>query len=153
MQETKTKKIMILSHPTKQFFSTPLTAPHHASLSLTISWSSPKFMSIESVMQSNHLILCHPLLCLPSVFPSIRVFSNESAVCTGYCQSIGASVSVLSKGIHSRFPLGLTGLFSLLSKGLSKVFSNTTVQKHQFFSSLPSLWSSSHIHIWLLERP
>ena len=96
--------------------------------------------SIESVMSSNHLILCHPLLLLSSVFPSIRVFSNESVLHIRW-QSIGvsASVSVLPMNIQDWFPLGLTDLISLLSKGLSRVFSNTTVQKHQFFSAKISL--------------
>ena len=81
----------------------PWTAARQASLSLTISWSLPKFVSVESVMPSNHLILCHPLLLLPSIFPSIRVFSNESAFPFGG-QSIGASASasVLPKSILFR---------------------------------------------------
>ena len=81
-------------------------------------------------------------------FPMSRLFTTGN-------QSIGASASasVLPMNIHDWFPLGLTGLLSLQSKGLSKVFSNTTVRKHQFFSSQPSLWSNSHIHTWLLEKP
>ena len=81
-------------------------------------------------------------------FPMSRLFTSGN-------QSIGASASasVLPMNIHDWFPLGLTGLLSLQSKGLSKVFSNTTVRKHQFFSSQPSLWSNSHIHTWLLEKP
>ena len=88
----------------------------------------------------NHLILCCPLLLPPSIFPSIRVFSNESVLASGG-QNIGvsASASVLSMNIQGWFPLGLTGLISLQSKGLSRVFSNTTAQKHQFFSSQLSL--------------
>ena len=83
-------------------FVTPLTAAHHASLSFTISQSLLRFMSIESVMPSNHLILCHPLLLLPKIFPSIRVFSNESALRIR-CQNIGvsASASVLPMNIQS----------------------------------------------------
>ena len=104
-------------------------------------------------MPSSHLILCHPLLLLPSIFPSISVFASESALCIGG-QSIGASASasVLLMNILGWYPLGLTGLISLLSKGLSRVFSSTTIQKHQFFSVQPSLWSSSHIHTWLLGK-
>ena len=111
-------------------------------------------MSTESVMPSNHLILCHPLLLLPSIFPSIRVFSNELLFASGG-QSIGGSVSVsvLPMNVQDWFPLGWTGLISLQSKRLSRVFSNTTVQKHQFFSVQPSLWPNSHIHTWLLEKP
>ena len=120
-------------------FATPRTAAHQASLSLTISCSLPKFLSIESVMPSNHLILCHPLLLLPSIFSSFEVFCNESAVHISE-QSIGASASasVLPKSIQSWFPLRLTDLISLFSKELSRVFSSTPVQKHQLFGSLPS---------------
>ena len=88
-------------------------------------------MSIESVMPSSRLILHHPLLLLPSIFPSIRVFSNESVLCIrGQGTGVSASASVLPMNILDWFPLGLTGLISLNSKGLSRVFSNTTVQKH-----------------------
>ena len=111
-------------------------------------------MSIESVMPSNHLILCCPLLLLSSIFSSIRVFSNVmSQLFTSGGQSIGASASVIPINIQDWFPLGWTGLISFQSKGLSRVFSNTTVQKHQFFSAQPSLWSNSHTHTWLLEKP
>ena len=94
-------------------------------------------MSCESVMPSNRLILCHPLL-QPSIFPSIRVFSR-SQFFASRSQSIGvsASTSVLPMNIQDWFPLGLTGLISLQSKGLSRVFSNTTVQKHKFFGTQP----------------
>ena len=108
-------------------------------------------MSIELVMPSNHLILCHPLLLLPSIFCSIRIFSNESALASG-SQSIGASASVLLVNIQSCFPLGLIILISLLSNRLSRVISNITVQKHQLFDIQPSLWSNSHIHTWLLKK-
>ena len=136
-----------------QLFVTPWTAACQASLSFTISLSLLKCKSIESVMPSNHLILCLPLLLMPSFFPSIRDFSNELAF-PSCGQSIGASAlaSVLPMNIQGWFPLGLTGLISLLCKGLSRVFSST-IQKHQFFSAQPSLWSSSHIRTWLLEKP
>ena len=119
-----------------QLFATPRTSAHQASLSITNSWSLPKLMSTESVMPSNHLILCCPLL-LPSVFPSIRVFSYESALTSGG-QSIGvsASTSVLPMNTQDWSPLGCTGWISLQSKGLSRVFSNTTVQKHQLCTQL-----------------
>ena len=106
-----------------------------------------KLTSIESVIASNHAIICCLLLLLPSSFPSIRVFSNELAFHIGG-QSVGASASasVLPMNIQGQFPLGLTGLIFLLSKELSRVFSSTAVQKHQFFSAQPSLWSNSHIH-------
>ena len=113
-----------------QFFETPWTAAHQASLYFTISWSLPKLRCIESAMPSNHLILCCSLLLLPSIFPSIRVFSKESALCING-QSIGvlASKAVLLMSIQGWFPLGLTGLISMQSKGLSRVFSST-IQKH-----------------------
>ena len=113
-----------------------LQHPRFPCMSFTISQSLCKLMSTESLMPPNHLIFYHPLL-LPSIFPSIRVFSNESALFTSSSQSIGAltSSSVLAMNIQGRFPLGLTGLISLQPKGLSRVFSSTTVQKHQFFST------------------
>ena len=132
-----------------QLFATPWTAARQASLSISNSWSLLKLMSIESVMPFNYLILCHHLLFLPSIFPSIRVFSNESVFHIGG-QSIAVSTSVLLTNIQDWFPLGL---IFLLSKGLSRVFSNTTVQKHQFFGGQLSLGSNSHIHTWLLEKP
>ena len=115
-----------LSHD--QFFATPWTAACQASLSFTLSVSLLELMSIDWVMPSNHLVLCHPLLLLPLIFPSIGVFSNVIFSSGG--QSIGASTSasVLPMNIHGWFPLGLTGLISLQSKGLSRVFSKTTVQ-------------------------
>ena len=133
-------------------FVTPWTAACHTSLSFTISWSFLKLMSIELVMPSSHLILCHPLLLL-LVFPSIRVFSKESALRIKWPHiGASASASVLLMNIQGWFPLGWTGLISQ-SKGLSRVFSNATVQKHQFFDTKPFLWSHSHIHTWLLKKP
>ena len=105
--------------------------------------------SIESVMPSNHLILCLPLLLLPSIFHSIRSFPMSQLFTSGG-QNIGASVSVLPMN-QVWFPLGLTGLISLLSKGLSRVFSSTTVWK--FFGAQPSWWSNFSICTWLLEKP
>ena len=118
--------VQSLSHV--QLFATLWTAAHQAPLSFTISQSLLKLMSIESVMPSNHLILCRPLLLLPSLFSSIRIFSNELALHIGG-QSIGASAlsSVLSMSIQDRFPLELTGLVSLQSKGLSRVIFSTTI--------------------------
>ena len=109
-------------------------AARQASLSITNSRSSLRLMSIESVMPSSHFILCHPLLLLPPIPPSIRVFSNESAL-RMRCQSTGvsASVSFPPKKSQGWSPSEWTGWISLQSKGLSRVFSNTTVQKHQFF--------------------
>ena len=132
----------------------PWTAECQASLSITNSQSLLKLMSIELVMPSNHLILCHPRLLLPSIFPESGSFQKNQFFTSG-SQSIGASTSasVLPMNIQGWFPLGLTGLTCLKSKRLSRVFSRTTVQKHQFFSTQPTLWSSSHIHTWLLEKP
>ena len=126
-------------------FATPWTAACQAPLSFTNSQSLLKFMSTELVMLSNYLILCGPLLLLPSIFPSIGVFSNESALRIRWPKywRFNFSISEYSGLISFR----LTGLISLLSKGLSRVFSSTTGWKHQFFG-LPSLWSDSHIRTW-----
>ena len=116
--------------------------PH--GLSFTVSWRLLKLTSIESVMPSNHFILCHPLLLL-SIFPSIRVFfqwvhsSNQVAKVLEFQLH-----SVLPMNSQGWFPLGLTGWIFLLSKGLSRVFSSTTFWKHQFFGSQPSLLSNSY---------
>ena len=124
-------------------FATPWTPARQISLSFTISKSLLKLMSIELVMASNHLILWHPWILLPSIFPSKDFFERFflSLLMSQLLgsQSIGASASasVLPKTIQACFPLGLTGLISLQSKGLSTVFSNTTVQRHQFFGTPP----------------
>ena len=123
-----------------QLFVTPWIAAYQASLFFTISWSLFKLMSIELVMLSNHVILCHPHLLLPSIFPSIKVFSNESAFCIRWPKYWSFSFSISSSSEYSGLiSLGLTGWISLRSKGLSRVFSNTTVQKCQFFSTQLSL--------------
>ena len=127
---------------------TTWTAAHQVHLSFTISLCLLKLISIEPVMLSIHLILCHPLLLLPSIFPNIRVFSNKPALCIRWPKYWSFSIS------PSNEYAGLTGLISLQYRGLSRllrIFSKTTV--HQFFSTQPSLWSNSHIHIWLLEKP
>ena len=130
-----------------QLFATPWTAACQASLLITNSWSLLKAMSIESVMTSNHLILCSPLLFMPSIFPSIRVFSNESTLHIRG-QSIGVSVSASFLPINTQdsSPLVWTGWISLQSKGFSRVCPNTTCQKHQFFSTQLSSQSNSNIH-------
>ena len=136
-----------------QLFATPWTAAHQASLSITNSWSLLKLMSIESVMPSNHLIICCPLL-LPSFFPVIRDFSSESVLRIRWPKYGHFSFSICSSNEYSGLiSLGLTGLISSQTMGLSRVFSNTTVQKHQFFGAQLSLWSNSYIHTWLLEKP
>ena len=144
--------VQSLSHV--RLFANPWITARQASLSITNSQSSPKLMSIELVMPSSHLILCHPLPLLPPIPPSIRVFPKESTLPWGG-QTIGvsASASVLPMNTQDWSPLEWTGWISLLSKGLSRVFSNTTVQKHQFFGTQPSSQSNSHIHTWPLEKP
>ena len=145
------QSVQSLSHV--QLFATSRTASRQASLSITVSWSLFKLVSVESVIPSNHLILCCRLLLLPSIFPSMRVFSNESVLHIKWPKYWSFSLaSVLPMNIQDWFCLGWTGWISLQSKGLSRVFSNTTVQKHQFFGAQPSIWSSSHICTWLLER-
>ena len=144
--------VQLLSHV--HLFATPWIAARQASLPITNSRSLLKLMSIESVMPSNHLILCRPLLLLPSIFSSIRVFSNESALHIRWPKYWSFSFNiVLPMNTQYWFPLGWTGWISLQSKGLSRVFSNTTVQKHQFFGAQPSSQSNSHIHTWPMEKP
>ena len=133
---------------------TPWIAARQASLSITNSQSLLKLMSIESVMPSSHLILCRPLLFLPPIPPSIRVFSNESTLRTRWPKYWSFSFSIIpSKKSQGWSPSEWTGWISLQSKGLSRVFSNTTVQKHQFFGAQLSSQSNSHIHTWSLEKP
>ena len=123
-----------------RLFETPWTAAHQASLSITNSRSLLKLMSIESVIPSNHLIFCCPVLLLPSIYPRIRVsFFPMSQFFTSGGHSIGALASVLSMNTQDWSPLGWTGWISLQSNRLSRVFSSTTVQKHQSFSTQPSL--------------
>ena len=129
-----------------QLFAIPWTAALQASLFFTVSQSLLKFMSVESVMLSNHLILCCPLLCLQS-FPASWSFTMSHLFTSGG-QNIGAPASVLPMNIQGWFPLRLTGL-TLPSKGLSRVFSTTTIWRHSFFGAQPSLWSNSHIHPYM----
>ena len=133
-------------------FATPWIAARQGPLPSTICWSLLKFMSIELVILSSHLILCYCLLLLP--FPASGSFPI-SPLFASHGQSIraSASASVLPVNVQCWFPLGLTGLTSLQSKGFSRVFSSTTIWKHQFFSTQLYLWSNSHIHTWLLEKP
>ena len=142
--------VQSLSHV--RLFATPWITARQASLSITNFRSSLRLTSIEAVMPSNHLVLCHLFLLMPSIIPSNRVFSKESVLRING-QSIGTSASVLPMNIQDWFPLGLTDLMSLRSKELSRIFSNTTVQKHQFFGIQSSLWSNSHVHTWPLEKP
>ena len=116
-------------------FATLWTAVCQDFLSITNSQSLLKFMSIELVIPSNHLIFCHPLCLPPSIFPIIRVFSNESVLHIRWPKYWSFSFNISPSNEHSGliYPLGWTGWISLQSKGLSRVFSNTTVEKHQFF--------------------
>ena len=135
-------------------FCDPMNCSMPGLLSITNSRSSPKLTSIESVMPSSHLILCRPLLLLPSIFPSIRVFSNSQLFTWGgQSIEVSALASFLPMNTEDWSPLGWTGWISLQSKGLSRVFSNNTVQKHQFFGAQLSSQSNSHIHTWPLEKP
>ena len=128
-------------------FATPWTVARQASLSITNSQSLLKLMSIESVMPSNHLVLCHPLLLPPSIFPSIRVFSNESVLCIRWPKYwSSASASVLPMSIQDWPPSGWTDWISLQSKGLSRVFSNITVQMHQLVPNIPYGPTLTSIH-------
>ena len=122
--------VQLLSHV--QLFTTPWTAAHQASLSITNSQSPPKPMSIESVMPSNHLILCHPLLLLPSIFPRIRVFSSELALRIRWPKYWSfTSTSVLPMDTQDWSPLGWTGWISLQSKGLSRVRCDWVTEQQQ----------------------
>ena len=120
-------------------FATPWTAVHQASLSITNSRSLPKHMSIESVMPSNHLILHCPVSSCPRSFPSGSFQMSQLFASGGQNFGVSASTSVLPVNTQDWSPLGWTGWISLQSEGLSSIFSNTTVQKHQFFSTQLSL--------------
>ena len=137
-----------------QLFATPWTAACQASLSFTVSVSLLKHMSTESVMPCNDLILCRPLSSCSQSFPGLGSFLISQLFASGG-QSLGASAPALVRPMNVQrwFPLELTGLISSLSKGLSRVYSSITVWKHQFFNTQPSLWSTSHIHTWLLGKP
>ena len=120
-----------------RLFATPWIAARQASLSITNSRSSPKLMSIESVMPSSHLILCCPLLLLPPIPPSIRVFSSESALCMRWPKDWSFSFSIIPSKEHPGLVSFRMDWLDLLAvQGLSRVFSNTTVQNYQFFSAL-----------------
>ena len=114
-----------------ELFVIPWTAAHQASLSITNSQSLFKPMSIESVMPSNNLILCHSLLLLPSIFPSIRIFSNESVLRIRWPKYWSFSFSISSSNEYSKLISRIDWLDLLAVQGLSRVFSNTTIQKHQ----------------------
>ena len=131
-------------------FVTPCTAAYQAPLSSTVSWSLFQFISIESVMLSNHFVFCCPLLLLPSVFPSLRVFSNESALCIRWSKYWSFSLSISPSNEYSGLISFRIDWFDLL---VVQVFSSTTIWRHQFFGAQLSLWSNFHIHTWRLEKP
>ena len=146
--------VVVLSLSHVPLFATLWTAAHQTSIVLNYLWSLLKLMSIESVMPPNHLILCCLFLLLPSIFPSIRVFTNESALRIRWPKYWSLNFSISPSNEY----LGLISFrmdwFDFLAiQRLLRVFSNTTVQKHQFFSTQLSLWSHSHINTGLLEKP
>ena len=135
-------------------FATPWIAARQASLSITNSRSSLRLTSIESVMLSIHLILCHPLLLLPQSLPVSEFFPmSQLFAWGGQSTGVSALASFLPKKSQGWSPSEWTGWISLQSKWLSRVFSNITVQKHQFFSAQPSSQSNSHNHTWPQENP
>ena len=146
------QSVQLLSHV--QLFVTPWIAACQASLSITNSQSLPKLMCFESVIPSSHLILCSPLILLPQIPPISGSFAvSQLFAWSGQSIGISASTSILPMNTQDWSPLEWTGWISLQSKGLSGVFSNTTVQKHQFFGTQLSSQSNSHIHTWPLEKP
>ena len=135
-------------------FATPWIAARQASLSITNSWSSLRITSIESVMPSSHLILCRPLLLLPQSLPASESFPmSQLFTWGGQSTGISASASFLPKKSQGWSPSEWTGWISLQSKRLSRVFSSTIAQKHQFFGDQLSSQSNSHIHTWPQEKP
>ena len=137
-----------------QLFVTPWIAAHQASLSITISWSSLRFTSIESVMPSSHLILVVPFSSCPQSLPASESFPmSQLFAWGGQSTGVSALASFLPKKSQGWSPSEGTDWISLQSKGLSRVFSNITVQKHQFFSDQLSLESNCHLHTWPLEKP
>ena len=150
--DSQFSSVQLLNHV--RLFATPWTVVCQASLSITNSRSPPKPMSTESVMTSSHLNLSRPLFLLPSIFPSIRIFSNVSDLRIRWRKywSFRFKISPTNEdqGLIS-FRMGWLDFLAV--KGLSRVFSNTTVQNHQYFGTQLSLKSNSHIHTWLLDKP
>ena len=134
-----------------QLFATPWIAALQASLSITNSRSSLRLTSIDLVMPSNHLILCHPLLLLPSIFPSIRVFSNESVLCIRWPKYWSFSFSISPSNEHPGLIYFRMDWLDLLA--VQGTLKGLTVQKHQFFSAQLASQSNSHIPTWPLEKP
>ena len=135
-------------------FATPWIAAHQASLSITSSWSSPKLMSIESVMPSSHLILCRPLLLLPPIPPSIRVFSNESTLRMRWPKYWSFSFSIIpSKEHQGLISFRMDWLDLLVAQGTLKSFLQHHSSKASILRHSASFTVHSHIHTWLLEKP
>ena len=135
-------------------FETPWITARQASLSITLSWISLKLTSIESVMEPSHLILCRPLFLQPPIPVSIRVFSNVSTFRMRWPKYWRFSFCIIPSKEHRgliSFRMDWLDLFAV--QGLSRVFSNTIVQKHQFFGTQLSSQSNSHIHTWPQEKP
>ena len=147
-RESKFSSVQFLSHV--RLFATPWTAARKASLSITNARNLPKCMNIESVMPSNHLILGHALLLLPSIFPSIRVFSSESVLCIRWPEYWSFSISISpSNEYWGLISFRMDWLDLLAVQGTLK----SLLQHHSSKSAQLSLWSNSRIHTWLLEKP
>ena len=152
INKTPLSSVQLLSRV--RLSATPWIAACQAALSITNSQSPPKPMSIESVMPSSHLILCHPFLLLPPIPPSIRVFSDESTLHIRWPKYWSFSFSISPSKEHpGLISFRIDWLYLLAVQGLSRVFSNTTVQKHQFFGTQLSSQSNSHNHTWPQEKP
>ena len=137
-----------------QLFATPVIAAHKASLSFIIALSLPSVMSIELVILSNHLILWCPILLLPSIIASIRVYSKESDLHIGWPKYWSFSFSISPSDEYSVLISFRIEWFDLPTvQWLPRVFSHATNRRHRFFSPQSSLWSNLHIHTWLLEKP
>ena len=137
--------VQSLSHV--QLFVTPWATASQVSPSFTVSQTLLKLMSIESVMPSSHLVLCRPLLLLPSIFPSIRVFSSESVLRIRWPKYWSLNFNISPSNEHpGLISFRMDWLDLLAVQGTLKSLLQTTVKKHQFFSTQPSLWSNSHIH-------
>ena len=154
MNDTVSQFSVVQSLSCVRLFATPWIAARQAYLSIMSSRSIVRLKSIESVMPSSRLILCHPLLLLHPIPPSIRVFSSESTLHMRWPKYWSFSYSIIpSKEIPGLISLRMDWLHLLAVQGPSRVFSNTTVQKHQFFGAQLSSQSNSHIHTWPLEKP
>ena len=144
--------VLVQSPSCLQLFVTPWTIACQPSLSFTISQSLLKLMSMELMMPSNRLILCRPFLLLPSIFPSIRVFSSESTLRRRWPKYWSFSISPSNEYSGLIF-FRIDWFYLLAVKRLSRVFSSTTVQRHRFFGAQPSLWSNSHISNGYWKKP